>query len=46
LFLTGKLIETEYDLSRRQDQLFISPSFVFLRREIEQFVKPFGIPVK
>jgi phenylalanine-4-hydroxylase len=44
-FLTSEVIETDYDPSRMQDQLFIIPSFAFLRREIEQLVKRFGIPV-
>ena len=44
-FITDEVIETDYDPSRMQDQLFIIPSFAFLRREIEQLVKRFGIPV-
>ena len=44
-FVTDEVIETDYDPSRMQDQLFIIPSFVFLRREIEQLVKRFGIKV-
>jgi phenylalanine-4-hydroxylase len=44
-FITDDVINTDYDPSRMQDQLFIIPSFVFLRREIEQLVKRFGIPV-
>jgi phenylalanine-4-hydroxylase len=44
-FVTNEVIETDYDPSRMQDQLFIIPSFAFLRREIEQLVKRFGIPV-
>jgi phenylalanine-4-hydroxylase len=44
-FITDKVIETDYDPSRMQDLLFIIPSFAFLRREIEQLVKRFGIPV-
>jgi phenylalanine-4-hydroxylase len=43
-FVTGDVIETDYDPSRMQDQLFIIPSFAFLRREIEQLVKRFSIP--
>jgi hypothetical protein len=45
-FVTDEVIETDYDPSRMQDLLFIIPSFAFLRREIEQLVKRFGIPVK
>jgi phenylalanine-4-hydroxylase len=44
-FVTDQVIETDYDPSRMQDLLFIIPSFAFLRREIEQLVKRFGIPV-
>jgi phenylalanine-4-hydroxylase len=44
-FVTGEVIQTDYDPSRMQDQLFIIPSFAFLRREIEQLVKRFEIPV-
>jgi phenylalanine-4-hydroxylase len=44
-FVTSEVIETDYDPSRMQDQLFIIPSFSFLRREIEQLVKQFGIPI-
>jgi phenylalanine-4-hydroxylase len=44
-FITDQVIETDYDPSRMQDQLFIIPSFAFLRREVEQLVKRFGIPV-
>jgi phenylalanine-4-hydroxylase len=44
-FVTGEVIETDYDPSRMQDLLFIIPSFAFLRSEAEQLVKRFGIPV-
>jgi phenylalanine-4-hydroxylase len=44
-FVTDEVIATDYDPSRMQDQLFIIPSFVFLRREIERLVKRFAIPV-
>jgi phenylalanine-4-hydroxylase len=44
-FVTKDVIATDYDPSRMQDQLFIIPSFPFLRREIEQLVKRLGIPV-
>jgi phenylalanine-4-hydroxylase len=44
-FVTREVIETDYDPSRMQDQLFIIPSFAFLRRELEQLVREFGIPV-
>jgi phenylalanine-4-hydroxylase len=44
-FVTDEVIETDYDPSRMQDKLFIIPSYVFLRREIEKLVRRFGIPV-
>jgi phenylalanine-4-hydroxylase len=44
-FVTDVVIKTDYDPSRMQDKLFVIPSFVFLRREIEQLVRRFGIPV-
>jgi phenylalanine-4-hydroxylase len=42
-FVTDEVIATDYDPSRMQDLLFIIPSFAFLRREIEQLIKRFGI---
>jgi phenylalanine-4-hydroxylase len=44
-FETNVVIETDYDPSRMQNQLFIAPSFPFLRRELENLVRRFGIPV-
>lgn len=44
-FVTDVVIKTDYDPSRMQDHLFIAPSFVFLRRELESLVRRFGIPV-
>ncbi len=44
-FVTDEVIATDYDPSRMQDQLFIIPSFAFLRREIEGLVRRFGIEV-
>src|SRR5205823_2406320 len=44
-FVTDEVIKTDYDPSRMQDLLFIIPSFAFLRREVEQLVRRFGIPV-
>jgi phenylalanine-4-hydroxylase len=44
-FVTDVVIETDYDPSRMQDQLFVAPSFPFLRRELENLVRRFGIPV-
>ena len=32
-FVTDEVIATDYDPSRMQDQLFVIPSFAFLRRE-------------
>lgn len=42
-FVTDVVIGTDYDPSRMQDHLFIAPSFVFLRRELEGLVRRFGI---
>jgi len=44
-FETDVVIRTDYDPSRMQNQLFIAPSFPFLRRELEGLVRRFGIPV-
>jgi hypothetical protein len=44
-FVTDVVIKTDYDPSRMQDNLFIAPSFQFLRRELESLVRRFGIPV-
>jgi phenylalanine-4-hydroxylase len=44
-FVTDDVIATDYDPSRMQDLLFVIPSFVFLRREIEGLVRRFGIAV-
>lgn len=44
-FVTDEVIATDYDPSRMQDHLFIIPSYAFLRREIENLVRRFGIPV-
>jgi phenylalanine-4-hydroxylase len=44
-FVTDVVVETDYDPSRMQDQLFVAPSLPFLRRELEGLVRRFGIPV-
>ena len=44
-FVTDVVIATDYDPSRMQDNLFIAPSFQFLRRELEGLVRRFGISV-
>ena len=44
-FETDVVIRTDYDPSRMQDNLFIAPSFPFLRRELEKLVRRFGIAV-
>jgi len=44
-FVTSDVIETDYDPSRMQDHLFVIPSFAWLRNEIEELVRRFGIPV-
>jgi len=45
-FVTEDVIKTDYDPSRMQDVLFVIPSFAFLRAEIEQLVRRFGISVQ
>jgi phenylalanine-4-hydroxylase len=45
-FVTDVVIATDYDPSRMQDNLFVAPSFPFLRRELEGLVRRFGIPVR
>jgi phenylalanine-4-hydroxylase len=42
-FVTNEVIETDYDPSRMQERLFVIPSFQFLRREVEQLVRRFGV---
>lgn len=44
-FITDDVIATDYDPSQMQRTLFIIPSFAFLRREVEQLIRRFGIPV-
>lgn len=44
-FDTDVVINTDYDPSRMQDQLFIAPSLPFLRSELETLVRRFGILV-
>jgi phenylalanine-4-hydroxylase len=44
-FVTDVVIKQDYDPSRMQDNLFVAPSFAFLRRELENLVRRFGIPV-
>jgi len=44
-FVTDVVIATDYDPSRMQNNLFIAPSLPFLRRELENLVRRFGIPV-
>ena len=39
------VINTDYDPSQMQKDLFIAPSLPFLRRELEALVRRFGIPV-
>jgi phenylalanine-4-hydroxylase len=43
-FVTDTVINTDYDPSRMQDHLFIAPSLLFLRSELEGLVRRFGIP--
>jgi phenylalanine-4-hydroxylase len=42
-FVTDEVIETDYDPSRMQELLFVIPSFQFLRREVEDLAKRFGV---
>jgi len=44
-FVTSEVIATDYDPSQMQKLLFVIPSFAFLRREVEQLVTRFGIPL-
>ena len=44
-FVTDVVIETDYDPSRMQDNLFVAPSLPFLRRELESLVRRFEIHV-
>lgn len=44
-FVTDTVIETDYDPSQMQTNLFVAPSLPFLRRELEGLVRRFGIPV-
>ena len=44
-FVTDEVIETDYDASRMQELLFVIPSFGFLRREVENLVRRFGVAV-
>lgn len=44
-FVTEEVVETDYDPSRMQDNLFVIPSFAWLRQEAEALVRRFGIPV-
>ena len=44
-FVTDVVIETDYDPSHMQNQLFIAPSLPFLRKELEGLVSRFGIRV-
>lgn len=42
-FVTDEVIETDYDASRMQELLFVIPSFGFLRKEVENLVRRFGV---
>lgn len=44
-FVTDVVINTDYDPTYMQNQLFVIPSLPFLRRETENLVRRFGIPV-
>ena len=44
-FVTADVIAQDYDPSHMQVNLFVAPSFPFLRQELEALVKRFGIPM-
>ena len=44
-FVTDIVIDTDYDPSHMQDRLFVAPSMAFLRHELEELVRRFGIAV-
>jgi phenylalanine-4-hydroxylase len=44
-FVTETVINTDYDPSKMQVDFFIAPSFAFLRREAENLIRRFNIPV-
>ena len=44
-FLTDVVTATDYDPTYMQNQLFVAPSFPFLRRELETLIRRLGIPV-
>jgi phenylalanine-4-hydroxylase len=44
-FVTDVVTATDYDPTYMQNQLFIAPSFPFLRRELENLIRRLGIPV-
>jgi phenylalanine-4-hydroxylase len=45
-FITDDVINQDYDPSKMQVNLFIAPSFAFLRQELTQLVDRLGIKVK
>ncbi len=45
-FVTDVVINTDYDPSHMQVNLFVAPSFAFLRAELESLVKRLGIRVE
>jgi phenylalanine-4-hydroxylase len=44
-FVTDVVVNTDYDPTYMQTTLFVAPSLPFLRREAENLVRRFGIPV-
>lgn len=44
-FVTDDVINQDYDPSKMQVDFFIAPGFKFLRAELENLVRRFGIPV-
>jgi len=45
-FVTDEVIATDYDSSKMQELLFVIPSFQFLRREVENLARRFGVVVQ
>lgn len=42
-FVTEAVINTDYDTSRMQDRLFITPSLPFLRRALKAILRKAGV---
>jgi len=42
-FVTDEVIQTDYDPSQMQTNLFVAPSLPFLRQELESLIRRFGL---